>query len=251
MKLHDFLFKKLGQALLLSSLAASVMAAEVNIYDQPKSDAKTVGKVDLSTGIIPIFTPKNSPWIKVADPRNGNVGWIEKKALDTASQNNSVVYTQKIINDGQGAKSYQVMEYGPKNSFQLRQPSQAEIQQWQKRQRMIERQMDESMHHMMRNMQHMYRQQWEFLNATAFPVVTPVVIIPAPKAQPVPRTTTPTAGPETRMPEAGREAKMPAPEVPQPTEAPTAGREAKMPTAGEEATGPQPGSEAKMPKGRN
>lgn len=75
---HNILCISVALSLLSSSIAYAVT---LNLYDQPKTDAKVVGKIDTESGFVPIFTPKPGDWMKVGDPKNGNVGWIQTKQL--------------------------------------------------------------------------------------------------------------------------------------------------------------------------
>lgn len=81
----------------------------INLYDKPEINAKIVGTIDPAKGITVIFTPKNGAYMKVADPSNGNVGWIKHDDIKNGDQ---VTFTHSIIQDGQGAHSYQFVEYG-------------------------------------------------------------------------------------------------------------------------------------------
>src|SRR5690242_16122189 len=86
-------------------------AKMLTLYDQPKTDAKTIGTIDSEAGIIPIFTPKdNTAWIKVADPRNGNVRLIQSSELST-KDSKGFSFSQKIISTGNGPNSY-VIQFG-------------------------------------------------------------------------------------------------------------------------------------------
>lgn len=110
---HDrFLLQSLLCVLFLSFSSFSY-ANEINLYAEPKADAKVTSTLDLAAGVIPIFTPKTGDWIKVADPRNGNVGWIKSNELNKASSKTTITYTERIINQGrQGSNSYQIIEWG-------------------------------------------------------------------------------------------------------------------------------------------
>jgi hypothetical protein len=75
-------FSQLCVGLFAITLISLCYAKPVSLYEQPKADAKVIGSVDSDAGIIPIFTPKDTnDWIKVADPRNGNVGWVKQAEL--------------------------------------------------------------------------------------------------------------------------------------------------------------------------
>lgn len=102
-------FTLLTTALSFSMLeAGNVYAKEVNLYEQPTANAKVVAKVDLSSGVIPIFTAKDGVWTKVGDPRNGNVGWLKSTDIKT----NAISFTQRIVTDGAQPQTYQVFQFG-------------------------------------------------------------------------------------------------------------------------------------------
>jgi len=97
-----------------------IFAQSISLYDQPAQNAKVIGTADLSAGIISIYSPPNSEWTKIADPRNGNVGWVKSSDLKT---NSNVVFTQKIITNGQGNQSQGFMmkngQFQPLDNQQL------------------------------------------------------------------------------------------------------------------------------------
>lgn len=93
---------------ILCSVACSsvVFAAEINLYAQPASDAKAVGKIDLTAGVIPIISSPDKVWVKVGDPRNGNVGWIKSSELSAQGGSSAgFSFTQEITNNGQSIGS--------------------------------------------------------------------------------------------------------------------------------------------------
>ncbi len=89
----------------------SAFAKNINLYDQPKSNAKIIGQIDPAAGIVPIFTPKdNTAWVKVGDPLNGNVGWIKSEELSHAGS--SFSFTQSIVTKGGKPQHYQIIQVG-------------------------------------------------------------------------------------------------------------------------------------------
>ncbi len=93
----------------LMMTASLCFAKPINLFEQPKSDAKIVGSVNSDDGIILIFTPKDgSNWTKVADPKNGNVGWVKQADLKSAG----FTVTQQIVDTGNGTHGYQVTGFG-------------------------------------------------------------------------------------------------------------------------------------------
>ncbi len=162
MKLQHFL----GSIIMLC-LSSTCMAVSINLYDQPKADSKNIGTIDSNIGIIPIFTPKDSAWVKVADPRNGNVGWIKSSDLSKVGLNFNIIST------GNGGQNYQVMQYGgtqPVSSTEM----QKTIQEMQARQQALQK----SIQQMMQNM---------YGNRYSVPVIMPVVIMPEQKSATLPK----------------------------------------------------------------
>ncbi len=164
-----------------------VFAKNVNIYDQPATNAKVVGTVDLTAGIIPIFTPKNSEWIKVADPRNGNVGWMKSNEM-SGNGSSSFTFTQRVLTDDKGEPhAYHVIQYGTPRSM-----SNAEMETYlakmKAQQQLIQQSTYKTIQEMMNNLNKLYQEQAEFLKASGFPVLMPVVVVP-PNTQPTVKST--------------------------------------------------------------
>lgn len=156
-------------------LPLTSLAKETSLYEQPKTDAKIVGTVDLSTGIIPIYTPKGSEWIKVADPRNGNVGWIKSSELNNAGTSQTT-FTFTQSSDNKSPTTYKIIQFGqpanltPEQSEALAKKMQTQQQEFQK-----------SMQNMINNMNQLFYNDSNFMRELNFPVFMPVVILPVEK----------------------------------------------------------------------
>jgi len=168
-------FKLMIFTMIISSFAASGFAMEINLYDQPKSDAKAISKVDLSTGIIPIYKPKEGAWVKIADPKNGNVGWVKTSDLNSPGTSQSIfTFTQSI--DNKTPTTYRIIQFGqptnltPEQTKTLVKQMQAEQQEMQK-----------SMQNMLKDMNQLFYNDWHFMHHDAFPFLVPVVMIPEQK----------------------------------------------------------------------
>ncbi|ACJ21179.1 SH3 domain-containing protein [Coxiella burnetii] len=57
---------------------------QVNLYEKPQSNAKILQKLSPAERLIPIYRQKG--WIKVGDPRNGEVGWVNRDQYYEALQ---------------------------------------------------------------------------------------------------------------------------------------------------------------------
>lgn len=144
----------------LLALSMNAFAQSISMYDQPAANAKVVGTADLATGVIPIFTPKASDWIKIADPRNGNVGWIKSSDLTKAKTNTgSVVFTQKIISGESAPGTYQVLQFGTPRL--TNDEAKDLINKVQRDQQMIQN----SFQNMMQNMNNLFQYQMNQWNA--------------------------------------------------------------------------------------
>lgn len=178
-----FSIKTITLLLSLSLLHSMAWAVEVNLYDDAKQDAKVVGKIDLSAGVIPIYTPKDSQWVKVADPRNGNVGWVLASELNNA-QGGAVTFTQKVTNDGAGPQTYQAVQYG--NNPQTGNTDMT-MQRMQEQQQAILESTQKAVKNMMQDLSTIYKQQVDMLNNMGVPVTMPIPAQKQPSAgvQPV------------------------------------------------------------------
>jgi hypothetical protein len=146
---------------------ASVSSAKMlTLYDQPKTDAKTVSTIDSEAGIIPIFSPKNSEWIKVADPKNGNVGWIKSAEL-TAGNESGFSFSQKFISNGKGPQSY-IIQFGTPKMLSPEE-SQAFAKRLQEQTQAIQKQTQKMMQDMYKNMDAL---------DMPYPVVMPIIVMP-------------------------------------------------------------------------
>jgi len=169
--------KLLVTAIILSSFSLTVFAKEINLYDQPKSDAKTIATVDSTTGVILIYKPKEGDWVKVADPRNGNVGWVKSNELaNTNSSQSTFSFSQGVVSDNKAPTTYRIIQFGQPQNLTTEQ-TQAITKQMQARQEAFQK----SMQDMMRDMN-------KFFSEQKFPLFMPVVILPVQKAPDEPQT---------------------------------------------------------------
>lgn len=159
---------------------ASSMANTINLHDQPMDQSKITGTVDLSTGIIPIYTPKDSQWTKVADPRNGNTGWIKNSELKD-SKGNIITFSQNVTDNG--GKSV-TMTYGNMTPEQKK-TLETQMQQQQKDTQEYLLKIQQGSNQVMDGLKKIYQQQMELMQKNGFPVVLPAINPPTlPPAQP-------------------------------------------------------------------
>lgn len=159
--------KKVLATLCLLFAASISYAKPINLYDEPKADAKVVGTLDSQVGAITIFTPKDGGWVKVADPRDGKVGWI--KSTEFGDTN----FSFRVITSGDGAKGYRVYQYGGTQAYSP-QKMDEEMKKMQQRQQAIQR-----------RMQHLMEDMFDdFYYPT--PIFVPVIVVPEKSSAPKP-----------------------------------------------------------------
>lgn len=74
--------------MLFSSM--TVFAQNLNMHDSPDEHSKINSKIDPRYGMMVIYQPEKSDWVKIANPNNGDVGWIKNAELN---QNKIVEYS--------------------------------------------------------------------------------------------------------------------------------------------------------------
>lgn len=122
--------------------SAAVFANEIELFDQPKAEAKVIGKIPSKTGFVCIYTPKDSEWIKVGDPRNGHVGWVK---LADAKKSGFASNRLMVKNDGQ---SFQLVQYAAAQPYDDKQTKEM-LDLMQKRQIAFQKHMQKVMSEMM------------------------------------------------------------------------------------------------------
>lgn len=172
---------------LISTFSLYAHAKGISLYDNPGKDAKVIGKIDITAGVVPIISSQDGSWMKVGDPRNGNVGWI--KSSDTTGENGnvSITFSQRTMgNDSNGSpQTYQVIQYNNSNNL-----NQKDAQKVMQQIQMQQESMRNAVQQMLNEMNNIYNMDWRTFN-NGNPVIMPIVILPAkPSTQPSTATTT-------------------------------------------------------------
>jgi hypothetical protein len=156
--------KRLLSYLFVVTLFASstVFAKTIHLYSEPKTDSKINGTVNIENGVTIVYTPKTGDWIKVANPANGDVGWIKSSDLGGNG------YNMRIVSSGNGDNGYSFYQFHAGNG-QYSQQLEKEMRQFEQQQRMMQASMLNMFNHLF------YFPQ---------PVLVPVVMVPEqPKRQ--------------------------------------------------------------------
>lgn len=151
----------LSFAVSLMILAApSAYAKSINMHVEPKSDSKISGSINTDNGVTIVYAPKDGKWIKIANPLNGDVGWVKSADLG----NNG--YHLQVATRKDGSGQYNIYQFSSGGQQFSQQQIDNELK-WFERQQQI-------MH------QHMQQSMADMINMFYYPrpVFVPVVIMP-------------------------------------------------------------------------
>lgn len=109
--------------------AASKPTAGIQLFEQPNAQSKIIATIPQGQPIIPIYTEKD--WTKIADPSNGNVGWVNNETLTQQG----MVFTKTITKSvsAPNEKGTQVINYSGNQAFDEKQVQEL-MDNWQKTQ---------------------------------------------------------------------------------------------------------------------
>lgn len=122
-------------ALVMATLftTTTIYAKTITLYSEPKMDSKVAGTMDTEGGITIVYTPKRGEWIKIANPANGNVGWVKSSILEGDS------YNMRIFASRKGAHSYSVYQLDNGNSISNQHPIENEMRNFEQEQLMMQK----------------------------------------------------------------------------------------------------------------
>ena len=144
------------------SSSSTCIAKAINYYDQPKAESKLLGTMDSESGVITIYKPKEGDWIKVADPRNGNVGWIKSSELGNTN------FNLNVINGNNGNQTYHVIQFG-----NVEPVTNEQVNQYMKKMHERHNKMQQDMQKMMNDMM-----QDPWFGWGHFPMIMPIIVVP-------------------------------------------------------------------------
>lgn len=159
--------------------AAAVFATTLNIYEKPDENSKLIATMKTGDQLMPIFYTEKRDWVKVANPKNGEVGWAKVKELQgpiiITSFNDKVMQQQIVGDTAKNPQVYSIIQYtGPKEL----KPEDA--QEMAKKIQKQQQEMENSMRQMQKNMQLMIQDMFKSFDRSfyTFPVIQPVIVVP-------------------------------------------------------------------------
>jgi hypothetical protein len=142
-------------------------ADSVSLHQEPKDGSAVTASIDLTKGVVPIYTPANSDWIKVADPSNGNVGWIKQSDFKNANSASIKINQQTVGPDGKIEKSGINLQVG--KPIDMNDPKvKANLDEIRKLQENVQRNMKTQIQDMVNGMNNLYQKQLKLLEDSGY-----------------------------------------------------------------------------------
>lgn len=161
-------------------LSTTIFAASLSIYEKPEPSSKIVSLVKNGDQLMPIFYTDNKEWVKIANLKNGDVGWMRANELKgpmiITKINGSKIQQQIVVNkDGKNKEpiAYSVTQYSGSNELK---PEDAEkvIKAVEKRNEKIKAYVQQMQKDMFKSMHEMFKDFDK--NFGDFPVIQPIVV---------------------------------------------------------------------------
>ena len=152
----------------------TVFANDLNLYENPDAKAKVVTTLKSGEQIMPIYSPANSEWIKVANPKDGAVGWA--KIADLKGPVITVI-TSNGGDNSKGQQFYQIQAFG---GVQQIKPEEAEkmIKDIELRGQKMKESLLQMQSTMQKEIENMMKDISSNKNFLTFPIIQPVIIVP-------------------------------------------------------------------------
>ena len=182
------IFKLCNLSTLLIGLIAAVcttlaLAKPVNLYEQPKTDSKVIATIDSTSNMVPILSAPGGEWMKVGDPKNGNVGWLKISDVTNSkpgsvSTSSGFSMTEQTVPTATGPQTFRTIQFGNGDPMGT-DKAQAILQRLQKQQAEIQNVTQKMYNEYYRDMNALMQSNPAAFANTPFPPFMPVIIIPA------------------------------------------------------------------------
>ena len=158
------LVSSIAYLLLAMLLTTTAFASSLTIYEKPDTASKAVASIDSDKQLIPIIYTDKKDWIKIANPKNGDVGWIEinkfKGPLVSTQVDGSSVKQEIIINKEDKNKKpifYRIVQYSGSDQLDSKEAEKIikDMEQHRKKMRQDFQKMQEDMQ---KSMQEMFKE---------------------------------------------------------------------------------------------
>lgn len=159
----------------------AIFASDLSLYENPDVNSKVVTTLKSGSQLIPIYSPEKGEWVKVANPKDGTVGWVKSEDLKgpviTTKINDSGVQQTIITNKEKSPQIYEIIRFSGPNALS-NEDAQKIAQAMEKRQQ----KMRESMNKMQESVQKMMQNMMQEIDANkdlfTFPIIQPIIVVP-------------------------------------------------------------------------
>jgi len=163
------------------SLSITAFATALNLYEKPDSNSKVTASIDQGKQLIQIYHTEKKDWVKVANPQNGEIGWVKASDLKgpiIITQVNGSKIQQQILTtkDAKGKEPtvYSIIQYSGPNELK---PEDAEktIKNMEKRHEKMRDSMQKMHQEMQKSIQKMFEDfDKNFQTMSVFPEVNKI-----------------------------------------------------------------------------
>jgi len=161
-------------------LATAAFADTLNIYEKPEANSKVIATMKSGEQLMPIFYTEKRDWVKVANPQNGDVGWVkvsELKGPMIITKVNGAQIHQQIIagKEGKQPQTYSVIKYSGPEELK---PEEAQkvIKEMEERNKKMEISIQKMREQMQKSMLEMFG---DFDKSFyTFPIIQPIIVVP-------------------------------------------------------------------------
>jgi hypothetical protein len=179
-----FSLKKSNLFILLATIctllcAPLALAKPINLYQDPKPDAKVVTTIDSTAKMVPIITSKEGDWMKVGDPKNGNVGWVKVSDVETGGGSfTGFTITQHTVSTSKGPRTIQTIQF---SEPQVMSPAESDamVKQMQQRQEELQKSIQKVMNEFYKGMNNLFNNNKNLFDDTSSPSLQSPTLLPA------------------------------------------------------------------------
>jgi hypothetical protein len=168
-------------SIILMLFVSSVFASAIDLHEKPEVNSKIIVTIKVGEQLMPIFYTEKKDWVKVANPKNGDVGWAKVEELKgpiVITNVNGNIMRQQIITDKDNDKNPQVYSIVQYSGSKELKPE--EVKAMAKKMQMQQQEMDASLQDIQKHMQEVVRDMFKDFdrNFYTFQVMHPVIVVP-------------------------------------------------------------------------
>ena len=169
----------------LGAFSIAAFASTLDIYEKPKDKAKVIAAMESGEQVMPIFYTEKKDWVKVANPKNGDVGWAKVSELKGPIVVTSIHGTethQQIIadKDSKSDKDKQPQVYSVIQTSGSQDLKFGDAQKIVKEVEKHTKKMEDSMQQMQKEMQQTISEMFKGFDKgfDTFSITHPIIVVP-------------------------------------------------------------------------